>query len=409
VPCFLVQVFMGVLNRSKETLNTAPIPTGYISPAMGKGGACFTHAPTQQTTVPLKSPKTPSHNTPMPTPRETQYHTALQLHSKPEPTPLSTGIPLDKLLGGGLKPPHLHLFYGEDNTPDKLLTRLTVEAVKTGGHTIHIVCGDYRRNPTTLDIEDLLHLLETQNMDVEDALSRIRIIPASSQHQQLNTPRLVEQLMEIHETRLLTIQQISKLFYSRNTPSLVDPGEFKGIVSRLREICAKHSVALAASCRAKKRGTDPIPEPVGGSYLRHSAAVQVYLRGQRGGAASAILVKHYDRARVGMRISFHRGEGELGRIIGSSTRKRIQDTMRLLRSMYREALKDDEMQEAFDEVWQSWTTEEGAMIYSEVASALDLLNLTGVIANRREIRRLRARLKALEAHDEDRNTPRRSG
>jgi len=245
-------------------------------------------------------------------------------------------------------------------------------------------------------------------MDVEDALSRIHIIPAFSQHQQLNTPHLAQQLMETHKIRLLVIQQISKLFYSRHIPSLVDPAEFKGIVSRLREICAKHSVALAASCRAKKRGTGPIPEPVGGSYLRHSAAVQVYLRGQRGGVVSATLVKHFDRARVGRRISFHGGE-ELGRIIGSSARERIQNSMRRLR-MYREALKGEDMQEAFDEVWQSWTEEEEAMIYSQVASALALLNLTGVIANRREIRRLRAQLKeALEAHDEDRHTPRRSG
>ena len=78
--------------------------------------------------------------------------------------------------------------------------------------------------------------------------------------------------------------------------------------------------------------------------------------------------------------------------------------------MYREALKGEDMQEAFDEVWQSWTEEEGAMVYTEVASVLDLLNLTGVIANRREIRRLRAQLKAaLEAHDEDGHTPRRGG
>jgi len=337
----------------------------------------------------------------MPTPRGTQFHTALQLHSKPEPAPLSTGIPqLDKILAGGLKPPHLHLFYGEDNTPDKLLTRLTLEAVKAGGHTIHIVCGDYRRNPTTLDIEDLLRLLETQNMD-EDALSRIHVIPAFSQHQVLNTPHLVQQLME-NKTRLLTIQQISKLFYSRHIPSLVDPAEFKKTISQLREVCATHSVALAASCRAKKRGTGSTPEPVGGSYLRHSAAVLVYLRGQRGGVASAVLVKHFDRARVGRRISFHKvGEEELGRIIGSSIRKRIQDSLRILRSMYREALKGEDMQEAFDEVWQSWSMEEGAMVYTEVASALDLINLTGVVANRREIRRLRAQLKeALEAHSE---------
>jgi hypothetical protein len=60
-----------------------------------------------------------------------------------------------------------------------------------------------------------------------------------------------------------------------------------------------------------------------------------------------------------------------------------------LRKRYRGALKDDEMQRAFDEFWPTWSTEQGAMIYAEVLSSLDLLLLTAAVDNRREIEALR--------------------
>ena len=63
-------------------------------------------------------------------------------------------------------------------------------------------------------------------------------------------------------------------------------------------------------------------------------------------------------------------------------------------------MKDNLMQTAFDEVWEDWNHEQGAMIYAQVVSALDLLNLTGVLANRREITALKQRVEALENRDE---------
>ena len=47
------------------------------------------------------------------------------------------------------------------------------------------------------------------------------------------------------------------------------------------------------------------------------------------------------------------------------------------------------MQRAFDELWPAWSTEQGEMIYTEVLSSLDLLLLTAVVDNRREIEALR--------------------
>ena len=87
----------------------------------------------------------------------------------------------------------------------------------------------------------------------------------------------------------------------------------------------------------------------------------------------------------------------MGRIIRDSMRGRLQDAMVHLKKKYRAALKDDEMQEAFDEFWSSWSSEQGAMIFAEVLSALDLLLLTAAVDNRREIEALRGELEGLRS------------
>jgi len=53
----------------------------------------------------------------------------------------------------------------------------------------------------------------------------------------------------------------------------------------------------------------------------------------------------------------------MGRVIQASPRVRIQDRMKLLRDRYRVALKDSAMQEAFDALWPTWSSEMAAMIY----------------------------------------------
>ena len=83
----------------------------------------------------------------------------------------------------------------------------------------------------------------------------------------------------------------------------------------------------------------------------------------------------------------------MGRVQAQSMRARIQDQMKHLRDRYRAALKENELQEAFDELWPAWSSEMAAMIYSEVLSVLDLLLLTSVIDNRREIRKLKEELE----------------
>ena len=73
-------------------------------------------------------------------------------------------------------------------------------------------------------------------------------------------------------------------------------------------------------------------------------------------------------------------------------RTRLQDKMLMLRKTFREALKEDELQEAFDELWPTWANEQAAMIFTEVLSALDVLVLTATVDNRREIMKLKQTL-----------------
>ena len=78
-------------------------------------------------------------------------------------------------------------------------------------------------------------------------------------------------------------------------------------------------------------------------------------------------------------------------------RTRLQEKMMMLRKTFREALKEDELQEAFDELWPTWANEQAAMIFTEVLSALDLLVLTATVDNRREIMKIQQALD-LENH-----------
>jgi hypothetical protein len=82
----------------------------------------------------------------------------------------------------------------------------------------------------------------------------------------------------------------------------------------------------------------------------------------------------------------------LGRIQRGSMRTRLQDKMMMLRKTFREALKEDELQEAFDMLWPTWANEQAAMIFTEVLSALDLLVLTATVDNRREIMKIQQAL-----------------
>jgi hypothetical protein len=241
---------------------------------------------------------------------EPPFESALSLLQRREGArPLGTGSPgLDALIGG-LEPGLFYLFYGneEGGLPDSLLLRLLVGAVGLGGRAAYLLCGNYRRSRTVMDPELLLSLVEGAGLDVEASLSRIHIVSAFSERHLIRAPGLVGGLLEgVGGFTLVAVQQLAKLFHGEDALRFEEPIEFTGLVSRLRAMCSERGVVLAATGRPGRRG-QPIPEPEGGSFLRHAANVVVYLRGSGRGGVSAYVVKHPDRARAGAAVHF--GEG----------------------------------------------------------------------------------------------------
>jgi hypothetical protein len=210
-------------------------------------------------------------STPGPSPADA-FETALAVMERRSGAErLTTGSgSLDALIGG-LEPGGFYLFYGpgEDDALDRFIHRLVFEAVRPspGREAIYVLCGNYRRSRTVLDLDYLVSLFVEAGMDVDDGLARIHM---------------------------------------EDAVRFEDPAEFTGVVSGLRRLCYERGAALAATCRPVGRG--PVPLPEGGVYLRHAASVIVYLRPLRDSRMSAHLVKHPESALIGRRVSY-REEG----------------------------------------------------------------------------------------------------
>lgn len=86
----------------------------------------------------------------------------------------------------------------------------------------------------------------------------------------------------------------------------------------------------------------------------------------------------------------------MGRVVRASSRTQIQNAMRSLKKKYRVAFKDTSMQLAFDELWKKWDSETAAMIYSDLLSVYDLLNLTATMYYRHVLEELRRELEELD-------------
>ena len=69
----------------------------------------------------------------------------------------------------------------------------------------------------------------------------------------------------------------------------------------------------------------------------------------------------------------------MGRLTKGSKRTRIQDYMKKMRNTFRAALKDDDLQTAFDELWPTWSSEMAAMIYADIIQVMDLILLTSIV------------------------------
>ena len=222
----------------------------------------------------------------------------------------TSGSGLEVLLGG-LEPGLFYLFYSDDGggLADRILHGLLVEAVSDETRqAFYLVCGNYRRSRTVLDSEYLLSLIEREGLDVSDTISRIHVVCAFSERQQMRAPALIESVIARGgEFSLIATQQITKIFYGKTALRHENQTQFTGIVSRLKGLCGEEGLILVATCRSSGCGR-PIPLPEGGSFLRHAANAIVYLRGERRGGVSAYLVKHPDRDRSGRKVHID-GEG----------------------------------------------------------------------------------------------------
>ena len=217
---------------------------------------------------------------------------------------LSTGsLELDTLLGG-VEAGRFYLLSGdeEEGVADRMLHILLVSCLRPGsqgglgGKCVYLNCGNYKRTRTMLDVDLVTGLINAAGLDVASALRRIYTICAFSEDQQMRAVDAVGELLEKdEEIRLVAVQQIAKLF---SPPRLRGGrGGFQRMVLKLRQMCAKHHVALVATCRPGGRGVSQVRWPEGGDYLNHEAGVIVYFRavGNERLVATAYLLKHPER------------------------------------------------------------------------------------------------------------------
>jgi len=239
------------------------------------------------------------------------FESALAILEKSDRSPsLSTGSPeLDGLIGG-LGAGLFHLFYSSDGggLSDGLLHRLLVEAVRDEvSRAVYLVCGNYRRSRTVLDSEFLISLIEAEGLDLHDALSRIHVVCAFSERQQMRAPTLIRELLDNHSGfTLIAAQQVTKIFHGKHAIRHESPTEFTGMISRLKGLCSGTGIVLVATCRPSGRGR-PIPLPEGGNFLRHAANSIVYMRTSPGGTLSAHVVKHPEMEKIGRMVRFDGG------------------------------------------------------------------------------------------------------
>ena len=313
------------------------------------------------------------------------------LKQREEKQLLASNIEALDELTGGFEPGLMYLFYSTEKSrlADAVLHHVIANAVRDNGKAVHLVCGNYRRSRTLLDTTLLLDLLDAEGQSANGALNRIHIIGSFSERHQVRAAELTEELVgRIGGVSAITVQQIAKMFMGTPLVQGIHRGDLGGMASRLKRFGLERDIPIIASCRDSGHDA-PVPEPEASGYLTHLANVIVYLRAGPSGA-SAYLVKHFDRARVGRRVELGGYRG-LGRITSDSMRTLLQEQMVKLREKYRATLKDGGRREAFDALWPVWADEQGAMINSDIVSGLDLLLLTAIVDNRREIEELKRR------------------
>lgn len=313
---------------------------------------------------------------------------------------------LDLLLGGGIEPGQFYLFVGDSESGvDALIHQLLVNALLPperygfGGKSVYANCGNYREERTTLDANLLCRLIKAEKLDTDKALEDIYIICSFSEEQEERIFIEIEDLLNRDpEVRLVAIHNIAKLFTAKRKRGNFGEriARLQRLVYQLRRICAERESALVATCRPARKGSGSL-RPEGGKYLSHTATVIVLLN-RTGNVSSATLIKHPNRPRKKIMVG--------GEVLGRITipfRIAFREELNNLKRTLREALIDAGRREAFDSLAKVWSSEQGAMSYARVPSALDSMMLTAAIENRKLITelleenvKLRSRLEKIE-------------
>ena len=80
-----------------------------------------------------------------------------------------------------------------------------------------------------------------------------------------------------------------------------------------------------------------------------------------------------------------------------AARASFEDYLHRMRTEYKDALMSMKRREAFDRLVEAWSSELGAISYSESLSLMDLILLTGEVDNRTFIEALKIKLDIIEA------------
>jgi hypothetical protein len=310
---------------------------------------------------------------------------------------ISTGSPQLDDLTGGVNSEALYLFYGEADLVETLLRHLLANSLKptiydSEPEAVYVICGNYRKEHITIDMEPLTRLLESSGQGFESALRRVHVLVASSADQQAS---LIEELERIVSTRrrirLVLVNGIYKLgrddARKKNRERVAE--EVQRSITAMKRICASAGVPLVASAREKiEMG---IPTPEASDYLNHLAGVIVYLRHREGGAKfnRAYVLKSPLTAQHSRDYCFE--DEDRGRTT-PSTRMSFEDLLSKLRTEYSAALVKQGRREAFDRLVEAWSAELGAISYAESFSLMNLILLTGLVDDSRVSEELSSRI-----------------
>jgi len=333
------------------------------------------------------------------------FRTALQVYNEGVNKPrLTTGSgDLDLLIGGGIEPGRLYLFYGdEDSGVDFLIHRILINSLLErgkgglGGRCLYVNCGNYKYERTILDIELLAGIAKAANLDPLQSMNDIYAVCAFSENQE---ERIVGEICGLIEgdrdLKLVVVHHIAKLFTnSKLRTAIPNTARLQKVVGAIFQACAKNGAAFVTSCRPNTAPGGRTPSPEGGKYLRHTASVIVYLkRADNRPFVHALLLKHYDRPQ--RRTEFILGDESVGRIT-LPFRTRLQEQLDELKKNLGPVMMDRTRVDAFESLSRAWTSEQGAMSCLNVPTVLDAMVLVGEIDNRKLILELTERLSRIE-------------